>query len=133
MVKVTLIMFFMLLAACTEADNKNSSAPGSLSGKTIKRTITAGTGLFANKGTSTIKVSSNSNTYIKTDAGNNVADSVGTYTYTSSGDTGVFSMKDSSLSFATCLFIYNKKTSGTFKCTVASDVKAKQSGTFVEI
>lgn len=113
-----------------KTDNKDSLAPTSLQGKVIKRTIKAGNGVFASKGISTITFSSHSNTYIKVDKNNNVADSAGTYTYINNGNTGTVSIKDSSLSFATCVFIFSDKKSGTFKCTVASDVAAKQSGDF---
>ncbi len=132
-----IVLFSLTMLACSSSSDSGGgsssvSAPSSLAGKVYNMTVTSGSGFFATTGTYTLTISNTQNLYVVTGDGINVADSAGSYTYTTSGNQGVAAIIDSVLSNGAFSFTFNTATSGTFLATAASDAASQQSGTFTE-
>jgi pimeloyl-ACP methyl ester carboxylesterase len=106
-------------------------APTSISGKTIKATITSGSGGFATTGTSDLVTSNTTNQYTINGDMVNVANSAGTFSYSSSGNKGIVAFDDSALGKGNINLTFTSTTSGTFTGDLAQNSSANQTGTFI--
>jgi len=136
----TFILLFacFVFASCSSSDSggggsSSVAAPSALTGKIYRMTITSGGGILAITGTYTVNFSSTQNTYIVTGDGVNVADSAGSYTYSTNGNIGLASVLDASFSTGSFAFSFTSATGGTFLATVTSDPNSSQTGSFVQL
>jgi len=134
---IIVAVFSMISCGGGNSDNSSSSsdvpAPSSLLGKSYRVTISSGSGVFATTGNLTINASSTENTYTIAGDGVNVANSAGSFTYSTSGSQGILDVVDSSFSFGSFVLTFTTSTTGTYQATVESDPNSNQTGSFVEL
>ena len=130
---ILLFTCFVIVSCGADSGSDSFTAPSSISGKVYRMTVDSGAGFFATTGTYTLSFSSTQNTYVVTGDGVNVADSVGSYTFTTNGNLVIASIVDSSLGNGSFALTYSSATGGTFLATAASDAASNQSGRFVEL
>ena len=108
----------------------NVTAPTTISGKSIKGTITSGTGGFASSGRSTFVASSTDNKYKVLGDGINTINSRGTFSYNVNNNKATIVFDDSVLGEGHYNFTFTTKTSGTYTANTEQNPIAKQTGTF---
>lgn len=142
---IVIIFFCYTLFGCSIIsedgdDSTTGLAPASIKGKSYEMTVTDGAGFFADSGIFTIRFSSyysSYGTYRITGDAINVADSYGTYTYSSYGDYVGISVDDSIFADASFTLTFTSLEHGilpgrgTFILQALSDPSSYQSGTFV--
>jgi hypothetical protein len=106
-------------------------APASISGKTLKVTISSGSGGFATTGTADFVISNTTNQYTLNGDGVNVANSAGTFSYSSSGNKGTLAVNDSAFGNGNHYLTFTSTTSGTFTSNMDQNPFASQTGSFV--
>ncbi|MCG6202854.1 hypothetical protein [Psychromonas antarctica] len=128
------ILLSLVIAGCSSNSTNESeiSAPTSISGKTIKVTISSGSGGFASTGTADVVVSNTTNQYTINGDGVNVVNSAGTFSYSSSGNKGTIAIDDSAFGKGNYNLTYTSTTSGTFTADIEKYPSATQSGSFKE-
>jgi hypothetical protein len=139
---LTLLFLTMSLISCSSGTNVISndgvaavSAPDTLTGKTYRVTVESGSGVFASTGTFTVGFLSDQPIYTTQWDGVKFRDSWGMYIYSSSGDSGIVEVEDSSApnTISTYSFTFITAISGTYVATTTEDVNSRQSGTFTEL
>ena len=127
------ILLSLVLAGCSSSDSTNEpdvSAPTSISGKTVKVTVSSGSGGFASTGTLDMVFSGTTNQYIINGDTVNVADSAGTFSYSSSGNKGTIAVDDSGFGKGNFNLTFTTTTSGTYTADMEQNPSASQTGSF---
>jgi hypothetical protein len=106
-------------------------APASISGKTLKVTISSGSGGFATTGTGDIVFSGTTNQYVLRGDTVNTADSAGTFSYSSSSNIGTIAVDDSGYGKGSWNLTFTSITSGTYTAYMEQNPSASQTGSFV--
>jgi hypothetical protein len=119
-------MCLLLLGAVAQT---MAQAPASIAGKGFGMTITAGTFPLASSGFCAFAPASSGNTY-QLIGFQNVADSSGTYSYSTAGATGQASLNDSAAGPIVCKFTFTNATSGFYLVTNTL-YAVSQNGTFL--
>jgi hypothetical protein len=128
------ILLSLVIVGCSSSDSTPApsvTAPTSISGQTIKGTITSGSGGFATTGTSDFVTSNTTNQYTLNGDGVNVANSAGTFSYSSSGNKGTMAVDDSAFGKGNYFLTFTSNTSGTFTANMEQNPSASQTGSFV--
>jgi hypothetical protein len=131
----TAILISLVLVGCGSSDSTPApsvSAPASISGKTLKVTISSGSGGFATTGTADFVISNTTNQYTLNGDGVNVANSAGTFSYSSSGNKGTLAVDDSAFGNGNYYLTFTSTTSGTFTAYMEQNPSASQTGLFVD-
>ena len=124
-----LVVFFLF--GCSDENSINVSAPTSIAGKTVDISVNSGSGGFATTGTATMVISDTVNQYSIFGDGVNVANSAGTYTYSSFANVGTISFDDASLGKGAFFLTFTSESSGTYTASIEISSSASQSGSFV--
>jgi hypothetical protein len=128
------ILLSLIIVGCGRIDSAPApsvTAPTFISGKTIKSTITSGSGGFATTGTSDFVTSNTKNQYTINGDVVNVANSAGTFSYSSSGNQGIIAFDDPGFGKGNYNLTFTSTTSGTYTADVAQNSSANQTGTFI--
>jgi outer membrane lipoprotein-sorting protein len=131
----TAILISLVLVGCGSSDSTPApsvSAPASISGKTLKVTISSGSGGFATTGTADFVISNTTNQYTLNGDEVNVANSAGTFSYSSSGNKGTLAVDDSAFGNGNYYLTFTSTTSGTFTAYMEQNPSASQTGLFVD-
>lgn len=126
-------LFLFALSGCDSDSDPSNLAPESIAGKTYSIAISAGTGVFAATGTTTITVSETDDTYEITGDGVNNLDSNGTFEYVAVGNSAAISVQDSVFGEGTFSLAFTGAGTGTYSATIVSDPDSSQSGVFTEV
>lgn len=134
--KMTILLAALTLSACSSSDDDDDGdtvvAPSSVAGQTYTMTIESGSGVFASTGQFTVGLSDAGDTYVVTGDGVNTNDSTGTYTYESSGNTGIVTFSDSAAGEGSYEITYLTDDSGSYVARLASDPATRQDGSFTQ-
>jgi outer membrane lipoprotein-sorting protein len=131
----TAILISLVLVGCGSSDSTPApsvSAPASISGKTLKVTISSRSGGFATTGTADFVISNTTNQYTLNGDEVNVANSAGTFSYSSSGNKGTLAVDDSAFGNGNYYLTFTSTTSGTFTAYMEQNPSASQTGLFVD-
>ena len=127
------ILLSLVIVGCSSSDSTNEptvSAPTSISGTTVKVTVLSGSGGFASTGTADIVFSNTINQYVINGDTVNIADSAGTFSYSSSGNKGTIAVDDSGYGKGNWNLTFTSTTSGTYTADMEQNPSASQTGTF---
>ena len=130
---IVCILFSLVLAGCkrtTTSNESNASAPTSISGKTVKFTVSSGAGDFASSGTWILVVSSTVNNYEVLGDNVNVFNSAGTFVYSADGNKATVAMVDSLIGAGNFYLTFTSATAGTYTADAEPSSSASQSGSF---
>ena len=130
------ILLCLVITGCSRSKTSNASnvsAPTSISGKTIKFTVSSGAGGFAASGTWNLVVSSTVNRYEVIDDYGNVGNSAGTFVYSPDGNKATVAMDDSVIGKGNFYLTFTSATAGTYTADAEQSFSAYQSGSFTEI
>lgn len=138
MKKLTLnigILLSIVISGCgsdnsNDSNDLNVSAPTTISGKSIKATVTSGSGGFASSGRSMFVVSNTNNTYKVLGDGINTINTKGTFSYSADDNKATIAFDDSVLGKGNYNFTFTTKTKGTYTAGSEQNTTAKQSGSF---
>ena len=131
-----LLIPFVILAlnACSSSSDSDDepvvSAPSSISGKSVKITVSSGSGGFASTGTAEMVFSNTTNQYIINGDTVNVADSAGTFLYSSSSNKGTIAVDDSGFGKGNFNLTFTSTISGTYTADMEQNPSASQKGSF---
>ena len=128
------IVLGLVLVGCSSSDSTTTpsvSAPASISGKTIKITVSSGSGGFATTGTADFVTSNTTNQYTINGDGINVANAAGTFSYSSSGNKGTVAFDDSAFGKGNFNLTFTSTTSGTYTADIEQNSSANQTGSFI--
>jgi hypothetical protein len=130
----TAILLSLVIVGCSSSDStpaSNVTAPTSISGKTVKITVSSGSGGFASTGTGDIVFSGTTNQYVLRGDTVNTADSAGTFSYSSSSNIGTIAVDDSGYGKGSWNLTFTSITSGTYTANMEQNPSASQTGSFV--
>ena len=130
------ILLCLVITGCSRSKTSNASnvsAPTSISGKTIKFTVSSGAGGFAASGTWNLVVSSTVNRYEVIGDYVNVVNSAGTFMYSPDGNKATVAMDDSVIGKGNFYLTFTSATAGTYTADAEQSFSAYQSGSFTEI
>ena len=138
MKKYLFLFVLILIQGCSSGGGDSTptttaTAPTSIAGMSASMIITSGSGFYATTGSYTVSFSATQPIYTVVGDVVNVTNSSGTYSYTSSGNTGVVAVVDSASGAGSFVLTYTTDTSGTFVATSTSDPTSKQTGTFTQL
>ena len=129
------ILLCLVITGCSRSKTSNASnvsAPTSISGKTIKFTVSSGAGVFAASGTWNLVVSSTVNRY-EVIGDKNVFNSAGTFVYSPDGNKATVAYDDSVIGKGNFYLTFTSATAGTYTADAEQSFSAYQSGSFTEI
>jgi len=127
------ILLCLVITGCSRSKTSNASnvsAPTSISGKTIKFTVSSGAGAFAASGTWILVVSSTVNRYEVIGDYVNVFNSAGTFMYSPDGNKATVAMDDSVIGKGNFYLTFTSATAGTYTADAEQSFSAYQSGSF---
>ena len=127
------ILLCLVITGCSRSKTSNASnvsAPTSISGKTIKFTVSSGAGVFAASGTWNLVVSSTVNRYEVIGDYVNVVNSAGTFVYSPDGNKATVAMDDSVIGKGNFYLTFTSATAGTYTADAEQSFSAYQSGSF---
>ena len=130
------ILLCLVITGCSRSKTSNASnvsAPTSISGKTIKFTVSSGAGVLAASGTWNLVVSSTVNRYEVIGDYVNVVNSAGTFMYSPDGNKATVAMDDSVIGKGNFYLTFTSATAGTYTADAEQSFSAYQSGSFTEI
>ena len=130
------ILLCLVITGCSRSKTSNASnvsAPTSISGKTIKFTVSSGAGVFAASGTWNLVVSSTVNRYEVIGDNVNVFYSAGTFVYSPDGNKATVAYDDSVIGKGNFYLTFTSATAGTYTADAEQSFSAYQSGSFTEI
>ena len=130
------ILLCLVITGCSRSKTSNASnvsAPTSISGKTIKFTVSSGAGGFAASGTWNLVVSSTVNRYEVIGDYGNVGNSAGTFVYSPDGNKATVAYDDSVIGKGNFYLTFTSATAGTYTADAEQSFSAYQSGSFTEI
>ena len=130
------ILLCLVITGCSRSKTSNASnvsAPTSISGKTIKFTVSSGAGAFNASGTWILVVSSTVNRYEVIGDYVNVVNSAGTFMYSPDGNKATVAMDDSVIGKGNFYLTFTSATAGTYTADAEQSFSAYQSGSFTEI
>jgi hypothetical protein len=126
----------LVIAGCSSDSSDDSnvsvtvSAPITISGKSIKGTITSGSGAFASSGRSMFVASSSDNKYKVLGDGINTINSKGTFSYSANNKKATLAFDDSILGKGIYHFTFTSNTTGTYMAGSQQSSITKQTGSF---
>ena len=130
------ILLCLVITGCSRSKTSNASnvsAPTSISGKTIKFTVSSGAGVLAASGTWNLVVSSTVNRYEVIGDYGNVGNSAGTFVYSPDGNKATVAYDDSVIGKGNFYLTFTSATAGTYTADAEQSFSAYQSGSFTEI
>ncbi len=126
------ILLSLVIAGCSivSIDEPVVPAPASISGKTVKITVSSGSGGFSSTGTAEMVFSNTTNQYVINGDTANIADSAGTFLYSSSSNIGTIAVEDSAFGKGNFNLTFTSTTSGTYTADMEQNPSASQTGSF---
>lgn len=139
MKKLTLfigVLLSLVIAGCGSDSSHDSNvsasvlAPTTITGKSIKGTITSGEGGFASRGKTMYVASSTDNKYKVLGDGVNTINTKGTFSYTANNNKATIAFDDSVLGKGNYYLTFTSKTTGTYTADTQQSTLAKATGSF---
>jgi hypothetical protein len=126
------VLLSLVIAGCgsDKSNDPNVSAPTTISGKSIKGTITSGSGVFASSGRSMFVASGSDNKYKVLGDGINTINTKGTFSYSANNNKAIITFDDSVLGKGNFYFTFTSKTTGTYTADAEQYPLANQAGSF---
>jgi hypothetical protein len=130
------VLLSLVIAGCGSDSSNDSnvsvavSAPITISGKSIKGTITSGSGAFASSGRSMFVASGTDDTYKILGDGINTINANGTFSYSASNNKATIAFNDSLLGKGHYIFTFTSEIKGTYTAESEQSTLAKQTGLF---
>ena len=130
------VLLSLVIAGCGSDSSHDSNvslpvlAPTTISGKSIKGTITSGTGGFASSGKMMYVASSTDNKYKVLGDAINTINTNGTFSYTANNNKATITFDDSVIGKGNYHLTFTSKTAGTYTADAQQSTFAKATGSF---